>query len=426
MYGIAWSLVLIAKVDADASVPSHIAPLPELYLQTLVGALTGEALRTRSVTFEDAHVPDYDSQERAMGRIGCLDCLTMLGSQRLRDIWDILDLIRGNVLGDFVQAGVWRGGVSIFARAYFHVYNMDRKVFACDSFEGFPDDANYAISNPTYFDVSEDIVAQNFKAFGLLDENVQLIAGFFNESLAGLHDRMLSNSRRISLLHLDADLYSSYMDILFNLYDLVEIGGYIVCDDCGFIEEAGRAVTDFRLLHNIHAPLQVWQRSKLTRYWQKTAEVQIDLGTYQQWNHQRHPWGLLRCAHRLEFDALWHRLESFTLEMVEPHSADLQDMMKLTLQHLESQKLVIEFLNGAILVLLEELSLSAVPKQEHFQEGLFLAQACAETALDACYEMQIDGDDGQALKARKLLDGLHEARVRLSLMTPQYNLTLIA
>lgn len=83
---------------------------------------------------------------------------------------------------------------------------------------------------------------------------------------------------RISLLHLDADLYSSYMDILFNLYDLVEIGGYIVCDDCGFIEEAGRAVTDFRLLHNIHAPLQVWQRSKLTRYWQKTAEVQIDLG----------------------------------------------------------------------------------------------------------------------------------------------------
>lgn len=68
------------------------------------------------------------------------------------------------------------------------------------------------------------------------------------------------------------------MDILFNLYDLVEIGGYIVCDDCGFIPEAGRAVTDFRLLHNIHAPLQAWQRSKLTRYWQKTAEMQIDLG----------------------------------------------------------------------------------------------------------------------------------------------------
>ena len=83
---------------------------------------------------------------------------------------------------------------------------------------------------------------------------------------------------RISLLHLDADLYSSYVDVLFNLYDLVEIGGYIVCDDCGFVEEAGRAVTDFRLLHSIHAPLQVWQRSKLTRYWQKTAEVQIDLG----------------------------------------------------------------------------------------------------------------------------------------------------
>ena len=27
------------------------------------------------------------------------------------------------------------------------------QVFACDSFEGFPDDVNYAILNPTYFDV---------------------------------------------------------------------------------------------------------------------------------------------------------------------------------------------------------------------------------------------------------------------------------
>ena len=33
---------MISKVDADA-VPPHVAPLPELYLQTLVGALTGRA-----------------------------------------------------------------------------------------------------------------------------------------------------------------------------------------------------------------------------------------------------------------------------------------------------------------------------------------------------------------------------------------------
>lgn len=31
------------------------------------------------------------------------------------------------------QAGVWRGGVSIFARAYFHVYNMDRKAHTLPS-----------------------------------------------------------------------------------------------------------------------------------------------------------------------------------------------------------------------------------------------------------------------------------------------------
>ena len=81
---------------------------------------------------------------------------------------------------------------------------------------------------------------------------------------------------RISLLHLDADLYSSHMDVLFNLYDLLEVGGFVICDDCGFIEEAGRAVTDFRILHAIDAPQRVAERSKLTRYWQKTAEVKIE------------------------------------------------------------------------------------------------------------------------------------------------------
>ncbi len=70
------------------------------------------------------------------------------GVASLGDLWDILDLIRGDVhlLGDFVflgrhkrflhephvsaprQAGVWLGGIGIFARAYFHVYGMnDRK-----------------------------------------------------------------------------------------------------------------------------------------------------------------------------------------------------------------------------------------------------------------------------------------------------------
>ena len=44
-----------------------------------------------------------------------------------------------NVLGDFIEAGVWRGGVIILMRALIEAYDIqDRKVFAADSFAGIP------------------------------------------------------------------------------------------------------------------------------------------------------------------------------------------------------------------------------------------------------------------------------------------------
>merc|ERR1712224_1140516 len=44
----------------------------------------------------------------------------------------------------------------------------------------------------------------------------------------------------IAVLHLDGDLYGSYLDPLFHLYDLVAEGGVVICDDCGHIAEANR------------------------------------------------------------------------------------------------------------------------------------------------------------------------------------------
>ena len=107
----------------------------------------------------------------------------------------------------------------------------------------------------------------------------QSTAGFAMHYLLQVHSlfRSFKTTGRIGILHLDADLYSSYLDVLFNLYDLLEIGGYVVCDDCGFIEEAGRAVSDFRRLHHVTAVLQMG-KSTLTRYWQKDAEVEMDTG----------------------------------------------------------------------------------------------------------------------------------------------------
>lgn len=386
---------LIGKVYGDGSdgstsstsSTSSIPPLADLYLSTLVGTHTGEALRTQSVSFVANEVREYHdtAEERAVGKIGCSNCLTMIGSKRLRDVWDILEAIRvNNVSGDYVQTGVWHGGVAIFARAYFHVYDMNRKVFACDSFDGFPDDDRTAVTKSSYFEVSVDDVAQNFASFALLDDNVVFIKGFFNESLPDLHDRLRADGRRIALLHLDADLYSSYLDTLFNLYDLLEIGSFVICDDCGYIEEAGRAVTDFRILHGIDA-LQQLSDSELTRYWQKTAEVEIDWRTYNCWNRSRRSWGLItRCqgSQGIKFEELWQKLGSYVeMDSNSTSRSDLQIMMDMISQHFDSNLLVVEFLNNAAEVLLKDL-LDVFHLQERVKEGLILAHTCAEMAME--------------------------------------------
>ena len=58
----------------------------------------------------------------------------------MENIWVLAeDVIRNDIPGDFVETGVWTGAMSIFMAAS-EVYSIfgDRKVWACDSFEGLP------------------------------------------------------------------------------------------------------------------------------------------------------------------------------------------------------------------------------------------------------------------------------------------------
>ncbi len=52
------------------------------------------------------------------------------GLLRMDNIQQLLDdVIKNDILGDFVECGVWRGGASLFARAYFYAHGVsDRKV----------------------------------------------------------------------------------------------------------------------------------------------------------------------------------------------------------------------------------------------------------------------------------------------------------
>merc|ERR1712159_721003 len=93
---------------------------------------------------------------------------------------------------------------------------------------------------------------ENFKRFHVWDKRyVKFVEGDFVHALPLLRASLLAEGRSIAVLHGDGDMYESYMDILYNLYDLLAVGGFFVCDDCRIVPEADRAVMDFRRTHEI-------------------------------------------------------------------------------------------------------------------------------------------------------------------------------
>ena len=78
-------LLLIAPFFDIDTVVAAIQALPDLYLETLIGVLTGESLQTDSWDSYNERALPYmqTAAERATGRTQCLNCFTMIGSKRL-------------------------------------------------------------------------------------------------------------------------------------------------------------------------------------------------------------------------------------------------------------------------------------------------------------------------------------------------------
>ena len=121
--------------------------------------------------------------------------------------------------------------------------------------------------------------------------------GWFNETMPQVRARLQARGRRIAVLHLDGDLYGSYLDPLFHLYDLVAEGGVVICDDCGHIAEANRAILDFRRLHDIDEQLHFWPVDKESNryeawWWRKRNAPALQLDVYAAWARKRRPYDL--------------------------------------------------------------------------------------------------------------------------------------
>lgn len=197
---------------------------------------------------------------------------TMIGRKRLDNLQQCIEtVINENIPGDFIETGIWRGGACIFMRGMLAAYEVtNRTVWAADSFEGVPpptwtEDAELDLSRdvlPVLAVPLED-VQELFRRYGLLDEQVKFIKGWFRDSLPS------APIEKLAILRLDGDLYESTMTALNPLFDKVVPGGYIIVDDYGSCPPCKQAVHDFRTQRGITDELQVIDAHGV--FWRKSG-----------------------------------------------------------------------------------------------------------------------------------------------------------
>jgi O-methyltransferase len=238
--------------------------LLKLCLCDLAGARTLSVSRTGNTRRRESQVKSRELDERelvlrARGSDWPFSGLTMVGLKRLDDLQSCIEaVVADSVDGDVIEAGAWRGGASILARATLDsLGEVERTVWVADSFRGlpapdeggFPEDRQLDLSNVEFLAVPAEEVRDNFARFGL-DRGVEFLEGFFDETLPTLRGHPWS------VIRLDGDTYEATWVGLESLYPSLSAGGYLIIDDYGLIKECRWAVDDYRREHGITAAIE--------------------------------------------------------------------------------------------------------------------------------------------------------------------------
>ena len=133
-------------------------------------------------------------EKREVGKDWPPDAETMIGLKRLDNLRScIRTILEDDIPGDFIETGVWRGGACIFMRGALNAYeDPTRTVWLADSFQGLPkpnpekyaaDEGDSFWTFSDYLGVSLDRVKANFERYGLLDDRVRFLVGWFSDTL---------------------------------------------------------------------------------------------------------------------------------------------------------------------------------------------------------------------------------------------------
>jgi O-methyltransferase len=126
-------------------------------------------------------------------------------------------------------------------------------VWAADSFEGlpspnaerYPGDAGDRHHEYSYLAVPLEEVRENFRRYGLLDEQVVFLKGWFRDTLPS------APIESLAVMRLDGDMYEATWDALANLYPKLSPGGYLIVDDYKVVPGCRQAVDEYRARHGL-------------------------------------------------------------------------------------------------------------------------------------------------------------------------------
>ncbi|APZ92613.1 TylF/MycF/NovP-related O-methyltransferase [Fuerstiella marisgermanici] len=262
---------------------------------------------------------EFDLAHRVAGNDGPTQAHTMIGTQRLEHIQSCIEqILAENIPGDFAETGSFRGGATIFMRAVLKGHHVtDRKVFVCDAFvppqpelapqplltlvqaiAAIPGEANrrrifsmmermpqkhrafplcenpsddwitfvlWALQHPEVIQCGDttslEHVKSRFARYGLLDEQVVFIPGYFAEVLP---DAPIGP---LSLLRLDGDTFESTHDAIVALYPKLSPGGFCIIDDYNTFDDCKRAITEYR--EQNHIDEEIHAVGKHAAFWRK-------------------------------------------------------------------------------------------------------------------------------------------------------------
>lgn len=188
---------------------------------------------------------------------------TMTSMERIYALYNSCKyIIENDILGDFVECGVWKGGSAmVVACTLLKLNAANRKIYLYDTFEGMsePEDIDVDIANRSagrlmdedkeklthaWALAPEKEVRENIFSTGYSKENLLFVRGRVEDTIpATVPDR-------IALLRLDTDWYASTLHELVHLYPRLSQHGVLIIDDYGHWAGARKAVDEYFSEHN--------------------------------------------------------------------------------------------------------------------------------------------------------------------------------